>query len=154
MKIEQTQIINEGVFLNNQYDRSQFVVFNILGKMFKIVYNEDEKLLVKKAILDKYNTFCNEEIQSKYTFKNHQVWLSQENQFNYKAALDLAVQTGGENLPVTFKLGTDEEPVFQEFKTVEELKEFVSGMLLHINNTLKKYWKLKEEIDWKKYKID
>ena len=38
------------------------------------------------------------------------VWLSSENQFNYKAAYDLAVQTGGATLPVTFKFGTDEVP--------------------------------------------
>lgn len=40
------------------------------------------------------------------------VWLSRENQINYKAAFDLAMQFGGQHgtLPVTFKLGTTEDP--------------------------------------------
>jgi hypothetical protein len=52
------------------------------------------------------------------------VWLSSENQFNYKAAYDLAVQTGGATLPVTFKFGTDEVPQYREFVTLEELTDF------------------------------
>jgi hypothetical protein len=38
------------------------------------------------------------------------VWLSTENQFNYKAAFDLATQTGGKSLPVTFKFGSTNNP--------------------------------------------
>ena len=37
------------------------------------------------------------------------VYLSTENQMNYKAAYDLAVQTSGATLPVKFKLGEDED---------------------------------------------
>lgn len=109
---------------------------------------------IKQMILSFYNNICQKEILTEFLYKKNQVWLSQENQFNYKAALDLAVQTGGENLPVTFKFGTDEEPVFQEFTSIPELQDFVSGMLRHINMTLKKYWDLKQEIDWSKYQIN
>ena len=48
------------------------------------------------------------------------VWLSTENQYNYKAAYDLAVQTGGETLPVTFKFGSDEQPEYHTFEKLDE----------------------------------
>ena len=62
-----------------------------------------------------------EEIRSGFTYNGIPVWLSQENQFNYKSAYDLAVQTDGTSLPVRFKFGTDDEPVYYEFNTWDNL---------------------------------
>ena len=81
-----------------------------------------------------------------------QVWLSQENQFNYKAAYDLAVQTGGKTLPVVFKFGTDEAPVYKQFATLNELTDFYSKAMSYIQNTLAKGWRMKDSIDFRKYK--
>ena len=66
---------------------------------------------IKAAVLASYNTRIDEAIRSGFRWEETPVWLSAENQFNYKAAFDLAVQTDGANLPVVFKLGTDEKPV-------------------------------------------
>ena len=54
------------------------------------------------------------------------VWLSTENQFNFKSAYDLAVQKQGATLPVTFKMGEDEEgnPVYHTFETMEDADDF------------------------------
>ena len=38
-------------------------------------------------------------------WNNKRIWLSSENQFNYKVAYDLALQTNGANLPIIFKFG-------------------------------------------------
>ena len=49
-----------------------------------------------------YNSQTDAAILSGFAYNGAHVWLSVENQYNYKAAYDLAVQTGGETLPVTF----------------------------------------------------
>ena len=63
---------------------------------------------IKSVITGWYNDQTDREILSGFVYEEMPVWLSGENQFNYKAAYDLAVQTGGATLPVTFKFGTDE----------------------------------------------
>ena len=57
---------------------------------------------IKSFITDWYNEQIDREIVSGFLYEGMPVWLSSENQFNYKAAYDLAVQTGGATLPVTF----------------------------------------------------
>ena len=79
--------------------------------------------------------------------------MTSENQFNYKAAFDLAVQTNGANLPVVFKLGTDEKPEYREFSTVEDLKAFYTAALSHVQHELAKGWEAKDAIDIERYHI-
>lgn len=79
------------------------------------------------------------------------VWLSSENQFNYKAAFDLAFQTEGQSLPVVFKFGETEEPVYHTFSEFNELKDFYTGAVTYINNTLAEGWQRKDTIDWSVY---
>lgn len=76
------------------------------------------------------------------------MWLSQENQYNYKAAYDLAFQTDGKTLPVTFKFGTDESPVYHTF---DELADFYTKAVKHIQEMLENGWKNKDTIDLSKY---
>ena len=80
--------------------------------------------IIRTVILGWYNEQIDREILSGFVYEGMPVWLSSENQFNYKAAYDLAVQTGGATLPVTFKFGTDEQPVYRTFETLEELTDF------------------------------
>ena len=61
---------------------------------------------IRSLVSEWYNSRTDERILSGFEYDGQPVWLSSENQFNYKAAYDLAVQTDGQNLPVTFKLGT------------------------------------------------
>ncbi|MFR9542878.1 MAG: hypothetical protein SNH27_12580, partial [Rikenellaceae bacterium] len=75
------------------------------------------------------------------------VWLSTENQFNYKAAYDMAVQTDGQSLPVTFKFGSDEEPIYKEFATLEELSDFYTTCLNYVQTAIKEGWNKKDSFD-------
>ena len=62
-----------------------------------------------KALFDSWSS--NETarlIREGLTYGGHLVWLSQENQLNYKMIHDTAVQSGGQNLPVRIKLGSDQ----------------------------------------------
>ena len=89
-------------------------------------------------------------ILSGFEWNGMKVWLSSENQFNYKAAYDLAVQTNGTSLPVTFKFG-DTVPVYHTFNTLEEISDFYTSALSYVNNTLAEGWARKDSLDWSEY---
>lgn len=106
---------------------------------------------IKDIIISHYNKIIDEKIISGFVWKDMPIWLSSENQFNYKAAYDLAVQTQGMNLPIIFKFGTTENPVYYTFSTVQELSEFYLAAMQYINETLAEGWKVKDAIDWTEY---
>ena len=80
------------------------------------------------------------------------IWLSSENQFNYKVAYDLATQTNGASLPVVFKFGDNNSPVYYEFKTLEELSDFFITSITYVQKILQEGWKKKDEINWEVFK--
>jgi len=114
---------------------------------------------VKQAILADINARTDEKIVSGFVWTPEgsetaiPVWLSSENQFNFKAAYDLAVQTGGATLPVTFKLGEREDgtPVYHTFETMAGAQDFYVKAVAHINQTLAAGWQEKDGIDWAPY---
>lgn len=106
---------------------------------------------VKDIILSWMNGEIDKKLIGGFVWNDMAVWLSSENQFNYKAAYDLAVQTGGANLPVTFKFGTTDEPVYHEFTSVEELTEFYTSAMGYINEVLNEGWAAKDAVDWSPY---
>ena len=106
---------------------------------------------LKKLILDAINKDVDEKILSGFVWKDMPVWLSTENQFNYKAAYDLAVMSSGQSLPVMFKFGTTEEPVYYHFSTLEDISDFYVSAMTYINTTLAEGWQKKDAIDWSVY---
>jgi hypothetical protein len=115
--------------------------------------------IVKTAILGDINSRTDEKILSGLVWTpaaggDHiPVWLSQENQFNFKAAYDLAVQTQGATLPVTFKLGEQEDgtPVYHTFETMEDSTDFYTAAVNHIHQSVADGWLEKDGIDWSPY---
>lgn len=103
------------------------------------------------ALVDK-NT--DERIISGYSYNGKLVWLSSENQFNYKAAYDLAVQTGGKSLPVKVKLGDTGDTTYVTFEKLEDFKAFYVGAMDHIQKCLQEGWTEKDSIDWKAYECE
>lgn len=108
----------------------------------------------KELVLAWFNEEIDREILSGFVWRGHRVWLSSENQFNYKAAFDLAVMTGGATLPVVFKFGTAEAPEYHEFKTVEELKAFYTESMEYVTTVLKRGWAEKDAFDFTPYDPD
>lgn len=92
---------------------------------------------MKDLVRKWYNQQTDAAILSGFSYEGAPVWLSQENQYNYKAVYDLAVQTDGKTLPVTFKFGTDESPVYRTFETLDELADFYTKAVKHIQEMLK-----------------
>lgn len=107
---------------------------------------------IMSTVTEQINRNVDEKILSGMTYKGQQVWLSTENQLNYKAAYDLAVQTEGKTLPVRFKFGTDEEPSYHTFESVEELGDFYVAVVKHIQDTLDEGWTEKDGVEWDKFK--
>lgn len=108
---------------------------------------------IKTFILNAINKRTDEKILSGFVWNDSQVWLSSENQFNYKAVYDVAVQTNGANLPLTFKFGDSENPIYYKFEELEDLQDFYLKALEHINEQLVIGWKKKDSINWEQYKL-
>lgn len=108
---------------------------------------------IRDTIVKFHNGQVDAKILSGFSWKDMPVWLSSENQFNYKASFDLAVQTNGQNLPVRFKFGTDKDPKYYDFKTVDELSDFYTSAIKFINDTLQEGWAEKDSIDFSVYSI-
>lgn len=105
---------------------------------------------IKEFVLGVENDKIDLAILSGFEWNGMKVWLSMENQFNYKAAYDLAVQTGGASLPVAFKFG-DSTPVYHTFNTLEEISDFYTSAMNYVNKTLADGWSRKDSLDWSEY---
>ena len=108
---------------------------------------------IKTFITNYYNEKIDEKILSGMVWKDMKIWLSSENQFNYKAAYDIAVQTEGKNLPVMFKFGDTNEPIYYVFDNLEELTDFYLSSMTYIQDTLANGWKVKDSINWDAYNV-
>lgn len=106
---------------------------------------------IKDLIYAWYNKETDKAILSGFVWKDMPVWLSTENQFNYKAAYDLAVQTNGATLPVKFKFGTPDNPIYYTFTDLSTFTDFYVSAMTYINKTLDKGWEQKDSINWDKY---
>lgn len=109
---------------------------------------------IRTLVMSWYNSQTDAAILSGFTYNGAHVWLSTENQYNYKAAYDLAVQTGGETLPVTFKLGSDEHPEYHTFNRLDELKDFYVKAVGFIQTVLADGWKKKDKFNLDLYQIE
>lgn len=125
------------------------------GTWIEDLYFEKPSLQnVQNSIIDSINADIDEKILSGFVWNDMQVWLSSENQFNYKAAFDLAIQTQGANLPLRFKFGSKLKPSYHTFNTVEELQEFYVDAMTYVNTCLEIGWNEKDSINWDEYNID
>lgn len=125
--------------------------------IYKKVRNNPSFAEIKQAIIDDINARTDEKILSGFVWNDIACWLSSENQFNFKAAYDLAVQTDGATLPVTFKLGetTDENgnvvPVYYTFEDMDTFSDFFGKSVAYINQCLNEGWTEKDGMDFSPY---
>lgn len=110
---------------------------------------------IKEIIINQINAGVDEKILSGFVWNKKPVWLSSENQMNFKSAYDITVQTGGMTLPIKFKLGEDEngEPVYHTFTKIEPFSDFILNAFAYINTTLNEGWKEKDNINWDSFDI-
>lgn len=125
--------------------------YTYMEHVFDHLPTEEE---IRSIVNAHYNKETDEAIVSGFTYEGNPVWLSSENQFNFKAAFDLAVQTGGTSLPVKFKFGTDSAPVYRTFTTVDELTDFYTKAIAYIQQCLEDGWAKKDAVDYTVYKLN
>lgn len=106
---------------------------------------------IKTFIIEYINSQTDAKILSGLTYQGKMVWLSSENQQNYKSAYDLAIQTNGQILPVTIKVGDTTDYSYITFNTIDELSDFYITGYRHIQSCLEEGWKKKDSIDWSLY---
>lgn len=94
------------------------------------------------------NRNVDERILAGYEWNGKPVYLSSENQFNYKSVYDLALRDSSV-LPLKFKMGEDAEGnvVYHTFATVDELSDFYVGAIQYINRCINDGWTEKDSID-------
>lgn len=120
----------------------------------EIFYYKPSVTELQQMINGYYNTRVYNKIVDGFVWQDIPVWLSIENQQNYKTAYDLAVQTNGANLPIEFKFGGDTTPIYHYFYTIEELQSFYLAMQAYIQSCLQEGWRLKDAVDYTLYKIE
>lgn len=86
--------------------------------------------------------------------KKVKVWLSKENQENFKAKHDAALNYPQlVTFPITYKVSenSDKTPIYEHFNTIEELAQFYLGEMNYIEQCLKNGWQKKDAVDWAPY---
>lgn len=110
---------------------------------------------IKQDISELINAETDAKILNGFTWNGKPVYLSAENQMNFKAAYDIARDTAGASLPVKFKLGenADGEPVYHTFTKLEPLQDFVMRAMAFVVATLNEGW-AKKDLDYSIFDIE
>ncbi len=127
-----------------------------LNYMEEIFNHKPSVAEIKSLIIEWHNSQIDRKILKDFVWNDKPVWLSTENQFNFKSAYDLTVQLQGANLPVKMKLGelNDGSPSYYTFDTAEDFKDFYLASVEHIQTSLTNGWQTKDSIDWNEYEVD
>ena len=97
---------------------------------------------IKVVIEEFYNNCTREKILSGFHWNDQVVWLTTENQLNYKSLYDLQKEAN------TIKVG---ESSYITFNTFAEYKEFYLAAIQFIKDTLAKGWQEKDSFDYTPY---
>lgn len=105
---------------------------------------------IRATIEGHINQQTDARILSGFVWDGVSVWLSKENQMNFKAAYDLAVQTEGRTLPVKLKLGEDADgaAVYRVFESVDDFSDFYKQAVAFIISTLQEGWEEKDGVNY------
>ena len=148
---------NDGI---QQVGRRRWEVFYGFGKDGDTGYNYRQTLEykptvneVKQLIIDTIDANTDEKILNGFVWKGVKVYLSQENQTNFKAAYDLNVQSNGSMLPIKFKIGEDENgnAVYHTFEDMEDFSDFYVSAVAYINQCLNEGWEEKDSLNMSHY---
>lgn len=136
---------------NNQYEDPVFASW-----MQETFFEKPDVQQIKNIILNNINSEIDKKILNGFSWDDGNgtvinVYLSSENQFNYKAAYDLAYQTNGKSLPFVLKFGEIDDPQYYMFNDLDKFTDFYTSCINFINSTLQEGWSKKDSIDWTKY---
>ncbi|MBQ4009818.1 MAG: hypothetical protein II604_03875 [Bacteroidales bacterium] len=124
----------------------------VCDSLSKAIDHFPTKQDVVRIVNDYINAKTDAKILSGFVWRDKPVYLSSENQFNFKCAYDLAHQTNGATLPARYKLGEDENgtPVYHTFENLEMFQDFYLGCVQWIQKCINDGWDEKDSIDYDK----
>lgn len=107
---------------------------------------------LKKDLETLINSITDQSILNGFVWNNIPVYLSTENQINFKAVYDLTVQTSGKTLPIRFKLGEDSDgnAVYYNFTDIDTFTDFYSKAVTYITDCINAGWVKKDSINYNK----
>lgn len=105
---------------------------------------------IKEVITAQIDNDTDVKILTQFSWNGKAVYLSKENQMNFKAAYDLAVQTNGQSLPIKFKLGEDADrnAVYHTFSELAEFSDFYTKAISFVVTCLNEGWEVKDSINY------
>jgi hypothetical protein len=114
---------------------------------------------IKDVVLSWYNQDTDKKILSGFVWNGMSVWLSEENQRNFKSAFDAEIflqSMGQSSLPLLFKLDEDEngDAIYFTFESMSVFADFYLRALGYVKNTIAEGWLAKDAIDWSAYEVE
>ena len=106
---------------------------------------------IKKTINNYINSQTRYCIENKFRWNDMSIYLSIENQIDYKLLFDTTTLLEGSNLPAKVKFKINGESIYYNFETIEDMKDFIIAMNNHIRACLEVGNKAKEEINYDDY---
>ena len=106
---------------------------------------------VREVIFGVIDARVQDTILQGLSYEDALVWLSADNQRTYSLTA-MSVQSDPKGaLPVTVKLGTDEQPVWRTFEEATAFMAFFNTITAHINRAREEGWQEKKNINWAAY---
>lgn len=106
---------------------------------------------VKNVIIQYYNEKADKEIICGFIWNDMSIWLSIENQINYKAIYDLMNINELAVFPLHLKFRKDGDDIMYSFMTKDDYLDFYEKQIIYVKNVLQKYWNIKDNINYSDY---
>jgi hypothetical protein len=142
------------VLKGGRYVKSNNLVSTGMCSYSYFVYDTKPSIkVIQDDIENMINSVVSNKIINNFIWNGVKINLSKENQMNYKANYDLAVQTDGQNLPIRIKAMKNCKTEYLIFFTVDEFTKFYVALNKHINNMLEMGWEMKDNMDYSVYNV-
>ena len=107
--------------------------------------------IIKKTITNYINLETKYNIENRFRWNGMSINLTIENQIDYKLLFDTTLLLDGTNLPEKIKFKINNENIYYEFETIDDMKDFIISMNNHIRKYLEIGNKMKDEIKYDDY---
>lgn len=108
---------------------------------------------IKNIINNSINEKTKQYITNKFEWNGMSIYLSLENQIDYKLLLDTTLLLDGANLPEKVKFKVNGENFYYSFETIDDMKDFIIAMNNHIRKHINNGNNSKDEINYDDYII-
>lgn len=113
-------------------------------RLRKDYYRKPTIIDIRTDIENVIDERTSQKILSGFEFEGVNIWLSQENQINFRSVV---------SFPVKFKVGENEGvSVYKTFSHQEELSVFNNAIADYIHSCLNEGWDAKDNLDCEKFK--